>query len=1109
MTIRGLSGSLLSHEALAGSGMLALSACASDTADTGAKQALHAWHATVHLSLGPTASARTVLDVIAVPLAAHLGYEAVVLNRPGLPPYAVLRVKGKEAAVLLVTAWGQDPARVWRDAVKRGIGHDVRWCLCVTGPAVRLFDAGRAYSRRFAEFELALALDDEQTSSIFFRLLNAEAMSPASGVPMLDRAVGLCERHRTAVRNSLKTGVHDALMELGGAFLARGPGRAPGNALDESLTVIYRVLFLLFAEARGLVPHWHPTYKSSYTLESLRSCVESAAAPRGLWEALQAIARLAHRGCHAGSLRVPPFNGRLFSPTDAPLADSVRLDDAAVRRALLALTTRQTKDRRERIAYADLGVEQLGAVYEHVLDYVICGSSGPGRLELRPAGLRKASGTFYTPRSLTEYLVRRTLAPLVHEAPSEAILGVRVLDPSMGSGAFLVAACRYLGQAYEEALVRDGALTASDITEADRTGFRRLVAQRCLFGVDVNPMAVQLARLSLWLATLARDRPLTFLDHHLRCGDSLVGASLVDIHRQPPSDRGKRIRRGALPLFSAENLESELHAIVTSRLGLAREADDTLEQVKRKERALASLSGPDGPLARWKSAADLWCAGWFVQAGNGRVFDDLVREALGERGTLPSHVSQPLRDAARDAATTRRFFHWTLEFPEIYFDESGRPLEEPGFDAILGNPPWEMLRADNPLTETDTPRSATDVARFARNSGIYTLQGAGHSNLYQLFVERGLALLKRQGRLGFIVPSTLGSDHGSAALRRELLDKTTVDTFTTCENRDRIFPIHRSVKFTLLTLTKGGRTSTLPLRTGIRSTEALDKLSDVGTDDAAVLVPRSVLTRLTGEQTAIPEIRSACDLELVARISYAHRPLGHPEGWAARFGRELNATEDRPHFSSERSGLPIVEGKHLQPFRVDLANPPFTILPSDAHRLLPNQSFASPRLAYRDVASSTNRLTLIAAIVPAGVVTTHTVFCLKEALDLDAQHFLCAMFNSFVANYLVRMRVSTHVTAALIEQLPLPRPSRTDPAFIELAKLSRQLSEHDRAESRARQQALVAQLYGVEVREFSHLLEGFPLVSRDERDGALEMFRCIVGTGGGQQLSSAVSSRTI
>ena len=204
------------------------------------------------------------------------------------------------------------------------------------------------------------------------------------------------------MRDSLQIGVQDALTHLTRAFAAAARARRAREfmqttLLDESLVVVYRVLFLLFAEARGLVPVWHPTFRDSYTIDSLRTGVETLPRPRGVWEALQAIARLAHRGCHAGSLRVPPFNGRLFSPVHAPLAETVPLDEAAVRNALLALTTRATATGRERIAYADLGVEHLGGVYERVLDYDVKAPPAQSPVAAR-GGRRKATGTFYTPR---------------------------------------------------------------------------------------------------------------------------------------------------------------------------------------------------------------------------------------------------------------------------------------------------------------------------------------------------------------------------------------------------------------------------------------------------------------------------------------------------------------------------------------------------------------------------------------------------------------------------------------------------------------------------------------------------------------------------------------
>jgi hypothetical protein len=750
------------------------------------------------------------------------------------------------------------------------------------------------------------------------------------------------------------------------------------------------------------------------------------------------------------------------------------------------LTTRPGKNGRQRIAYSDIGVEQLGAVYEHVLDFAHAAPAPAGPRRQRSPGHRKTTGSFYTPRSLTEYLVRRTLAPLVDGVPAAAILKLRIVDPAMGSGAFLVAACRYLGHAYEQAVAHEEGLARSDLGPADRTGFRRAIAQRCLFGVDINPMAVQLARLSLWLATLAGDRPLTFLDHHLQTGDSIVGASLADIHRQPPA--GRASVRTPLPLLAADDFETGLRAIVPRRLALAEDADDTVEQIRHKERTLGLLTDQLGPLARWKAAADLWCAAWFEphRSGGVRLYGALLDQILGATPTLPPHASGPLLDRLQRSARASRFFHWTLEFPEVFYGEDGAPLARAGFDAVLGNPPWDMLRADR-----GADAASSDLTRFARASGVYRLQGGGHANLYQLFAERALSLLKPSGRLGFIVPSGLATDHGSSALRRELLGRNRIDTFLTLENRDRLFPIHRSLKFTLLTLTTGGVTSVLPTRGGVRTTETLDRLPDIGADDNAVLVPESLLRQMTGPQLVVPDIRSAADLDLIAGIAQRCPQLGDAAEWGLRFGRELNASDDRRHFVDVGPGLPVIEGKHLQPFSVDTAAARTRIRSEIASRLLRSRPFRAARLAYRDVASATNRLTLIAAVVPAGVVTTHTIFCVKQPPDPEVQHFLCGIFNSFVANHLVRMRVTTHVTAALIERLPVPKPPRESDGFRRLSHLSRQIAA-GRSEAAPEQQAVAAALYGLTDVQFAHVLDGFPLVPRVEREAALRAFRYIV-----------------
>ncbi len=253
----------------------------------------------------------------------------------------------------------------------------------------------------------------------------------------------LSRHHGVQVCRALGAGVLDALEVLLEA-LTRGQRLPPAALWEQSLTVLYRVLFLLFAEARGLVPLWHPVYRDRYSLEAIVSVLLEGRSYKGLWRAIQAISRLAHAGCTAGELRVTAFNGRLFAPAQAAAFDSTRLSDPVMSRTVLALSSTPT-DRhgsRARILYRDLDVEQLGAVYERVLEYEPT-AAGPTPLT-RTRDVRKSSGSFYTPRAVTTFLVRRTLEPLVRGRTADEILSLRVLDPAMGSGAFLVAACRYL-----------------------------------------------------------------------------------------------------------------------------------------------------------------------------------------------------------------------------------------------------------------------------------------------------------------------------------------------------------------------------------------------------------------------------------------------------------------------------------------------------------------------------------------------------------------------------------------------------------------------------------------------------------------------------------------
>ena len=1049
--------------------------------------ALDTWSKKHESALGPSSSVRAISDVAVIPLLTLLGYEITArLDRPARTTFDAVASAAVSLPVVVV-AWSEPLDNVWRDIVRDGIRADARWGICCNGLALRIVDAHRTWTRAFLEFDLMLLDDEEASRAVLWNTLHRDAMERQPS--FLEVAASSSARHGVQVCNALGKGVLEAIALIFGALAPRSAAE-PRTLFEHSLTVLYRVLFLLFAEARGLVPMWHPIYRERYTIDAIVATLMAGRRYRGIWDAILAISRLAHGGCRAGELRVTAFNGRLFSPAHSFQFDRQKIDDETMSKAVLAVgATPTATDGRRRISYGDLDVEQLGAVYERVLEYEPVRA---GTIALTPErDTRQSTGTFYTPRTVTAVLVRSTLEPLVRNRTGDEILQLRLVDPAMGSGAFLVAACRYLAAQAEEKFVQEGRWHPGDITAAERAALRREIAQRCLFGVDVNPMAVQLARLSLWLATLASDKPLTFLDHHLVAGDSLIGASVEDVRRQPTRAPGRQRRPTSLPLFAGADPTAALENAVRTRLQLTDQPDDSPAVVAEKTKTLAALHAPQSPLGCWSRMLDLWCAGWFWDSGplpSTAVFGELCNRLLHRRVTLPDRLIDRFLDRSATLAAYHRFFHWSLAFPEVFCDERGDPLQAPGFDAVIGNPPWDMLRGDSGEADVRADRKvhARRFADFVREAGVYSVENRAHLNRYQLFVERALQLTRRGGRIGLVLPSGIVTDSGAAPLRRHLFDHADVDSVTGLNNRGGLFAIHRSLRFVLLTATAGRPTDNVACRFGIARAE------DLEADHRRIVMSRQLLARLSGsDDLGIPELATDRDLRIVEAISAHARWLGASEGWNAQFGRELNATDDRRSFrtfSGSPGARPVLEGKQLQPFRTALADCRYELAEGHLTTRIPRRT----RVAYRDVASATNRLTLIAAVVPARAVTTHTLFCLRTSLPPDAQHVLCALLNSFVANYVIRLRVNTHVTVSLVSRLPVPFIDSSHPAFGRLALLSRTLANsHAPVESMdeyAELQAIAARLYRLNAADFEHILSTFPLIPGEVRERALRKF---------------------
>src|SRR5690606_3716096 len=348
--------------------------------------------------------------------------------------------------------------------------------------------------------------------------------------------------------------------------------------------------------------------------------------------------------------------------------------------------------------------------------------------------------------------------------------------------------------------------------------------------------------------------------------------------------------------------------------------------------------------------------------------DAIVRH---DRTLDRARISARVEHAAA-IARDRAFFHWPLEFPDVFYAADGSPHRSPGFDAVIGNPPWEMVRRDDvdqraDLGDGDNAGASVShhLLRYVRQSGQYPSCGTGHLNLYQAFVDRALALTRPGGRIGLVLPWSLATDDGAGALRRRLLRDADVDVVVGIDNMNGLFPIHRGLRFMALTGTVGRPTRQWRSRTGVTTVGELDALPASGDGAAAfpVTLTPERLRAIGGPALRFPDARRDGDLRWIETLARRFPALGSQDGWYASFGREVNATTARPFLGE--AGVPVIEGKHIAPFVVDGA----TARRIDADRLarlIDPAVIGRPRLGYRDVSGVGNRFTLIAAILPPG-----------------------------------------------------------------------------------------------------------------------------------------------
>ncbi len=668
------------------------------------------------------------------------------------------------------------------------------WGLVTNGLTLRVLRNSTFVRRQaYVEFDLAAILDEQRFQDFvaLYRLLHRTRLPRG----LADAAECLLEGYYAysveqgdRVRDHLRDGVEQCILRLANGFLAH-PANAElrrqvaDGSLDalglyrELLRLIYRFLFLLVSEDRNLISP-NAVYRAHYGMDHLRQLLDHRAAYTehdDLWRELQLLWYVFQREELAAVLDLAPLNGELFSPLTL---DSCALRNRDLLEAFWYLAWyRDTPSTLPRLVnYAALDVEELGSVYESLLELhpALDVQSTPPRFDLVASNEeRRATGSHYTPPELVAPLVDHALEPVLTERlrgvttsrqKRQAILALKVGDLACGSGHFLLAAARRLGK--ELARVDTG--EQEPAPERVREAIREVITH-CIYGVDKNPLAVELCRVALWLESHDKGKPLTFLDHRIRCGDSLVGVFNLKVladgipneayqpvagdDRAAAREANRRNARHRAESLSSFQAALPLAAFAAQLRELGERPEERLEQVRQKASDFARLQERED-YRRIAFACDLWAAAFFQpfpapQVPGGAISTELLRRALTQPDALPASA----RGLVERLAEERRFFHWPLAFPDVF--EAG------GFDVILGNPPFMGgLKISTNFGDKYRGYLGSQFAPFP-----------GTADLCAAFFRRAFLTLSGQGRFGLIATNTLSQgdtrEAGLAEIKRE------------------------------------------------------------------------------------------------------------------------------------------------------------------------------------------------------------------------------------------------------------------------------------------------------------------------------------------------------
>ena len=761
------------------------------------------------------------------------------------------------------------------------------WSVVSNGLQFRLLRDNASLTRTaFVEFDLREMFDGEVYSdfAVLWLTCHASRLEGPAGKQVLERWREDANQQGVRALNALRDGVEKAIETLGSSAVGNSANTQLRQRLDDGsldaqdlyrqiLRVVYRILFLLVTESRSLLldPEADQVarsrYQRHYSVIRLRDLAETTrGGPHGdLWKQLEVVARALELDGEP-ALGLLPLGGFLWSDDAAADLTKVDITNEAVLATIRALTTVQPKgELPQRVDYANLGAEELGSIYESLLEYVpqVNPVAGSFTLTTAAGNERKTTGSYYTPTSLINELLNSALDPILEEAagadnPEQAILDLKIVDPAAGSGHFLIAAANRIADRLARIRADDDEPSPGQL----RTALRDVIGH-CIYAVDINPMAVELAKVALWIEAMEPGKPLTFLDHHIVSGNSLLGVTPRLLEEGVPNEAFKALTGDdkdhvkALKARNRKELKKSLTALpfgdtpgdllrqaAKELSAIDRLSDDTVDTITEKQHRYEELVS-SGEQRRLRLAADAWCAAFVgpKTKNSPEITAAVVSAAIHD----PDSLSVELMEQITDIADKHRFHHWHITFPDVFTPQRGtnhirpnRMVWSGGFDIVLGNPPWERVKlqekeffansapeiskAPNKAArislikqlETENPdlwqafrnaaHKAEATSHFLRSGGVYPLCGRGDVNTYTVFAEGMRLIAGATGRVGAILPTGIATDDTTKHFFADLVDQRSLVSLFDFENRHKLFPdVHSSMKFCLLTLTGSKR----------------------------------------------------------------------------------------------------------------------------------------------------------------------------------------------------------------------------------------------------------------------------------------------------------------